>query len=120
MCDDPDPIAWERAWRAMPHHRPLSPPSIDVGEGLNGHFGAVVGVTISLVPPEYSQLSHNRLGPESETCAVCGHDTSAPTRIPAMLNTAFERGFRYGMGVWVHRSCFESCPEDGEPAPIPW
>jgi hypothetical protein len=120
MCDDEERIAWDRAWRAMPHHRLLRPPSIDVSEGLAGHFGDVVAVTISLVPPEYCQLFDQRVAPQSEACAVCGEETSKPTLLSASLNVTFEIGFHYGLGAWVHRSCFESCPEAGKPPPIPW
>jgi hypothetical protein len=119
MCDE-ERIAWDRTWRALPHRRLLSPPSIDVGEGLTEHFGDVLAVTISLVPPDYIQLFYQRVALESETCPVCGQETSKPTRLPAMLNAAFESGFHYGVGAWVHRSCFESCPAAGELAPIPW
>jgi hypothetical protein len=120
MDDDEGRIAWDRAWRAMPHHRLVSPPSIDVGEGLDGRFGDVVVVTVSLVPPEYSRLWSQRVAPESDTCPVCGRETSAPTRLPALLNATFDSGFQYGLGAWVHRRCFESCPEAAGPAPIPW
>jgi hypothetical protein len=120
MCDDEERIAWDHAWRVMPHHRLLSPPSIDVRAGLAEHFGDVVAVTISLVPPEYGWLFNQRAAPESETCAVCGQETSEPTRLSAMVNARFESGFRCGLGAWVHRSCFETCPEVGEPPPIPY
>src|SRR5262245_60591184 len=113
MCDEEERNAWNRAWRAMPHHRLPSPPSIDVGTGLTGRFGEVVAVTISLVPPEYTRLFNERAAPESETCAVCGQETSGPTRLPAMVNARFASGFRHGSGAWVHRRCFETCPEVG-------
>jgi hypothetical protein len=104
----------------MPHHRLLSPPSIDVGDGLAEHFGDVVDVTVSLVPEEYSRLWSQRVAPESDTCPVCGKETSEPTRLSAMLNARFESGFHYGLGAWVHRSCFETCREAGESPPIPY
>jgi hypothetical protein len=120
MCDDEESDAWNRAWRAMPHHRLLSPPSIDVGAGLPESFGEVVAVTISLVPPEYAHLLNEKVVPESVPCAVCGEEASGPTRLRVMVNTTFARGFRYGLGAWVHRRCFEECPEASEPPPIPY
>jgi hypothetical protein len=120
MCNDDERIAWDRAWRAMPHHRLLRPPSIDVSKGLAEHFGDVVVVTISLVPPEHSQLFDQRAAPQSAACAVCGEKTSKSTRLSSVLNVTFKSGFSYGLGVWVHRDCFRSCPDAGEPPPVPW
>jgi hypothetical protein len=120
MCDDEERIAWDRAWRAMPHHRLVSAPGIAVADGVAEHFGDVVAVTISLVPPEYSRLFSQRAAMDSEMCAVCGNATSEPMRLSAMVNVRFASGIRYGLGAWVHRSCFETCPEAGEPPPIPY
>jgi hypothetical protein len=120
MCDDEERIAWDRAWRAMPHHRLLSPPTIDDSEGLAELFGDVVAATISLVPPEYSPLFDQRVAPRSHMCAVCGEQTSESTRLSAMLNVTFVSGIHLGLGSWVHRSCIGNCPEAGEPPPIPW
>jgi hypothetical protein len=119
MCGDDDRTAWDRAWRAAPHRRLPKPPAIDVSEGLAGRFGEVVAVTVSLVPPEHRLLFDQRAAPQSEACAVCGEGTSEPTRLSSMLNVTFESGFHYGLGAWVHRLCFEGCPEAGEPSPIP-
>jgi len=116
MDEDVERVAWDRAWRATPHHRLLSPPCIDVREGLPEAFGEVLAVTISLVPPQYCGY----VAPQSKTCAVCGRKTSRLARLPAALNVTFESGFHYGLSAWVHRRCFESCPEAGEPPPIPW
>jgi len=113
---DEDRTAWDQAWRAMPHRRLESSPRIDVGREFGDHFGDLLSVTISLDPPEYSQ----RTWRESESCPVCGDPTTGSERLPASLHPIFASGFRYGLGVWVHRTCFENCRDTGEPAPIPW
>jgi hypothetical protein len=120
MCDDEERIAWDRAWRAMPHRRLLKPPTIDDNERLAELLGDVVAATISLVPPEHSPMYHQRAGPRWDLCAVCGEQTSESTRLSAKLNVTFVSGIHLGLGAWVHRSCFGSCPEADEPPPIPW
>jgi hypothetical protein len=111
-----DRTAWDQAWRAMPHRRLESPPRIEFNRGFLDQFGDLVSVTISLDPPEYSE----RAWRESESCPVCGDTTAGAERLPATLYPNFASGRSYGLGVWVHRACFENCRDTGEPAPIPW
>lgn len=114
--ENDDRTAWNQAWASMPHRRLLAPPKIDVAGIFGSSFGEVVSVTISENPPEYSDKPWR----PSETCPVCGATTGGTRRLPACLHTAFANGFSYGLGVWVHQSCFESCPDAEEPTPIPW
>lgn len=108
---------WDRSWRAMPHRRLTSPPQAGLGslDALRG-WGDPVSVTISQDPPEFCDRSWR----ESEYCAICGERTSDEGRLPASLHPAWASGRSVGVGVWVHRTCFERCPDTGEPAPIPW
>jgi hypothetical protein len=114
--DGKDRAEWDRAWSAMPHRRLLNPPTIDVAGDLGSGCGKVVSVTISEDPPQFSDKPWR----ESETCPVCGASTAGMRRLPATLHPTFANGFNYGAGVWVHPSCFERCPDAGEPPPIPW
>jgi hypothetical protein len=118
----PAPISEEdreelyRVWRAMPHRRLTSPPRVAIDRQLLDHFGDPVAVTIVQDPAKYSHMARR----ESETCPVCGETTAGAARLPASLYPSFAGGFSFGLGVWVHRSCFENCPDAGGPTPIPW
>jgi hypothetical protein len=115
--DGKDRAEWDQAWASMPHRRLLPSPKIDVACFFGSAFGeVVVSVTISEDPPQHSDKPWR----QSETCPVCGASTAGTRRLPATLHPTFANGFSYGLGVWVHQSCFESSPEAGEPAPIPW
>jgi hypothetical protein len=114
--DGKDRAEWDQAWASMPHRRLLTPPKIDVAGSFGSGFGELVSVTISEDPPEYN----NKPWRPSEICPVCGATTVGTTRLPSSLHPTFANGFSYSLGVWVHRSCFESCPDAGEPTPIPW
>ena len=106
---------WDQAWASMPHRRLLTPPKIDVVGSFSG-CGRVVSVTISEDPPVFS----NKACRVSEICPVCGATTVGTDRLPASLHSQFANGFSYGLGIWVHRSCFGCCPDSREPTPIPW
>jgi hypothetical protein len=114
--ENDDRTAWDRAWASMPHRRLVEPPKIDVAGSLASGFGEVVSVTISEDPPEYS----DKPGRHSEICPVCGAPTDGTKRLPASLHPTLANGFTYGLCVWVHSACFESCPDAKEPTPIPW
>lgn len=114
--DGKDRDEWDRAWRAMPHRRLPSPPVSGIGSDLWGRFGSPASTTISQDPPQFCACVWRG----SECCPVCGAPTSAAERLPATLHPRWECGLSVGLGMWVHRSCFESCPEVGEPAPVPW
>jgi hypothetical protein len=114
--DGKDRAEWDRVWAWMPHRRLLTPPKVNVGGSLSSGCGELVSVTISEDPPQFSSKAWR----PSETCPVCGATTAGTERLPASLHPTFANGFSYGLGVWVHRSCFECCPDTGAPAPIPW
>ena len=114
--DGKDREEWDRIWRAMPHRRLTSPPKAGLGGDALGRFGEPVSCTISQDPP----LFRDRAWRESERCPICGERTSGKERLPASLHPRWASGLSVGLGVWVHRICFESCPDTGEPAPIPW
>jgi hypothetical protein len=115
--DGDDRAEWNRAWASMPHRRLLTLPRIDVAAALGLGCEAVVSLTISEDPPQFSANSWR----QSDICPVCGATTVGTQRAPATLNPMFANGISYlAFGVWVHRPCFESCPAAGEPAPIPW
>jgi hypothetical protein len=62
-----------------------------------------------------------RIPERPSVCPICGLSDFAPgERLSALLNPLFDNGFSYVEGVWVHRACFESCPETIEPDPVPW
>jgi hypothetical protein len=107
---------WDRAWRAMPHRRLKFPLGVGVGRELLAQFGTPVSFTIAQAPAQFA----DRCWRESEACPVCGGPTTAAERIPASLYPRWASGIGVGIGVWVHRTCFEGCPEAGEPAPVPW
>jgi hypothetical protein len=115
--DGEDREQWDRSWRAMPHHRLTSRPKTDLRslDALSG-WGDPVSVTISQDPPQFCDRSWR----ESECCPICGERTSGAGRLPANLHPVWASGRTVGIGVWVHRTCFERCPNTGEPAPIPW
>jgi len=111
-----DRTAWDEAWASMPHRRLLAPPQVDVSSSFGRAFGELVSVTISEDPPEYSDKPWRK----SETCPVCGATTAGTNRLAASLHPTFANDFSYSMGVWVHQSCFEKCPDAETPTPIPW
>jgi hypothetical protein len=114
--ENDDRTAWDRAWASMPHRRLLAPPKVAVSDSFVASFGKIVSVTISADPAAYSEKNWR----QSEVCPVCGTTTAGKDRLAASLHPTFENGFSYGLGVWVHPSCFENCPDAEEPTPIPW
>jgi hypothetical protein len=94
---------WDQAWRSMPFRRLRSLPKIEVDGALIAHFGPVVSAAISLVPLH----CRKRLSPETETCPICGQTTAGEPRSLAILHPQFARGLSFGIGAWVHLSCFE-------------
>ena len=114
--DGKDRDEWDRRWKAMPHRRLGSPPKIVLIDDLLRRFGDPDSFTVSEDPPRFC----SRVGRNSECCPICGEPTSNTERLPASLHPRWANGLSVGFGVWVHRACFESCPDTGEPAPIPW
>jgi len=119
--DGEDREEWDRAWSA----RTLR--SLPGECKLDLQFARwlplkVAPITIAADPPEFAARGWR----ESDVCPVCGESTLGSVRIAACLYVAFEnlegdsRGFKFGVGVWAHQSCFESCPDTGRPAGIPW
>lgn len=110
-----DRRAWDKAWATMPQRRLIAAPKIEATGRFGEALGALVSATVSGDPPEYSDMNHR----PSETCPICGDETLALGRIPATLGLTFAGGVRYGLGVWVHQACFESCPEADGPKSVP-
>jgi hypothetical protein len=114
-----DRTVWDRAWSSMPHRRIAAPEAIDLrpllGDSL-AEAGVPVSITIALDPPRFAPQGWR----PSEFCPLCGALTNRVQRLPASIHLRFASGLSVGIGVWVHRACFERCPEAGEPAPIPW
>jgi hypothetical protein len=106
---------WVRAWSVMPHRRLALPPAVEIDlHGLDRLDGPV-SFTISLDPVQVC----DKVWRGSECCPICGKLTSRDERLAATLKLWRTRGC-IGVGVWVHRTCFESCPDTDEPAPVPW
>jgi hypothetical protein len=111
-----DRAEWDRLWRMMPHRRLPSPPKAVSRVSPLDRLGDAVSCSISQDPPQF----RDRMWRESDRCPICGERTSDQDRLPATLHPRWESGFNVGLGVWVHRACFEGCPDMAEPAPIPW
>ena len=111
--DGKDRPEWDQAWASMPHRRLPTKPKVALA---SSGCGEVVSATISEDPPQFS----NKAWRQSEDCPVCGATTAGAQRLPASLHPTFADGLSCGLGVWVHRSCFECCPNADEPTPIPW
>ena len=110
-----DRVEWDRAWSSQSHRRLETLLNIDVTSGLP--VGKVVSVNISEDPPEFSDRGFR----QSDECPVCGRMTVGMPRRAASVHPKFESSLiNISIGVWVHDKCFESCPDTGEPAPIPW
>lgn len=116
VTEEIDREEWDRAWNSMPLRRLQSPTKLKIGDELLRGLGDPVSVMISEDPPQFSHKAWR----ESEACPVCGDTTSGSDRIPATLHPRWESGMRIGIGVWVHRACFERCPDADEPTPVPW
>jgi hypothetical protein len=114
--DGEDREEWDRRWRAMPNRRLPSPPLIGIPEDMIAQWRIPASVTISQAPPEF----YARMYRETECCPVCGASTAGTERLPARLNPHWEELSNLGIGVWVHRTCFERCPDAGEPPGVPW
>jgi hypothetical protein len=114
--DDENREEWDRIWGAMPHRRLTSAPRVGTSADLVGHLGSPASATISEDPPQFCA----RVWRPSECCPVCGAPTTGTERLPATLHPRWENGLSLGFGVWVHRACFETCPDAGEPTPVPW
>jgi len=107
---------WDRAWRGGPQRGLPGPPEVGVDGDLLRRFGEPTSVTVSEDPPEFA----DRVWRASERCPVCGRTTAGSARVAASLNLTGARGRCVGVGVWVHRACFEACPVVEGPAPVPW
>lgn len=103
----------------MPHRRVGVQESIALGPLISDTLsaaGAPVSITIALDPPRFALEGWR----SSEVCPLCGESTNRVQRLPATIHPVFESGLSVGIGVWVHRACFERCPDAGEPTPVPW
>ncbi|HZS07960.1 MAG TPA: hypothetical protein VFD58_24210 [Blastocatellia bacterium] len=114
--DFEDRREWNRAWGNQSHRHLNTPLKIDLTNDLS-RAGSVISATISEDPPEFSDRAFR----QSDECPVCGRTTVGMSRRAASVHPEFENGLRnISFGVWVHNDCFESCPDTGRPAPIPW
>jgi hypothetical protein len=93
----------------------LPPSDLVVGD-LILRFGPTVAITVSQDPPQFA----HKVWRESENCPVCGIHTAAAERLPASIHLKWANGLAVGIGVWVHRTCFESCAVADGDAPVPW
>jgi hypothetical protein len=100
----------------MPLRRLLTAPKIEILGKLGFGWNEAIAITISEDPPEFSDKNWR----SSEYCPVCGASTVGAEQVPATLHLTFDNGSGLGLGVWVHRRCFEICPEAGRPTPVPW
>lgn len=102
-----------------PNRRLNGPPKIAV-DRLSGsltHFGNVISATISLDPPQFSNMPLRSF----DECPICGLSTEESLRRAANLHPVFENGIRnISFGCWVHEECFENCPDTGALAPVLW
>jgi hypothetical protein len=112
---------WDRIWGTRTQ-RSL-PGECKLDFGADWRSLKVRSATIADNPPEFAA----RVWRASENCPVCGETTTGCVRVAASLEVTFEelgvglaRGFGYFVGVWVHQSCFDCCPDTGRPASIPW
>jgi hypothetical protein len=111
---DDDREAWDRLFQGRTERR-LAPP-YKLGVRLDPEFGNLISVTISQMPDETTR----KLWFETELCPICGGSTAGAARIAASLTLRFDSGMEYGQCVWAHPACFESCPDTGVEARIPW
>jgi hypothetical protein len=109
-----DRAEWDRLWSAR--RQRLLPGECKLDMGRYRPSLKLTAFTIADDPPEFT----DRVRRTSETCPVCGEWTSGHDRIGASLDVTFETGLSFGMGVWVHPACFETCTDTGGPAHIPW
>jgi hypothetical protein len=114
--DGKDRREWDRAWSAMPVRLMPRPPEF----GMCGDFVRAWGQPVSLTISENPQQFHHWAPRDSDRCPVCGTDTRNANRLPATLSPHWGNGLNLGIGVWVHRLCFESCAPEAGPAPVPW
>lgn len=113
--DGKDREEWDRGWSSMPHRHLAKWSKFELWDP-RGHLGEPISITISQDPPQFADWVKRG----SEPCPVCGEPTSATDRLAATLSPRWANGVRFGIGVWIHRICFESLPDVGGPAPIPW
>lgn len=114
--DGDDRAEWDLAWASMSHRRLPWPPKIDLADFIGFDLGPLVAITISEDPAELS----NKVSRPSETCPVCGATIVGIERVAGTLHPTSATGFSCGVGVWVHLTCWNRCPDVGEPSPIPW
>jgi hypothetical protein len=110
-----DRAEWDRAWRAMPYRRIDTLAWVFSDEARDTALGGLDSVTISQCPPQFT----DRHCPTSGACPVCGGSTEGTERLPAALHRTWAK-LSFGREAWVHRTCFERCPDAGEPRLIPW
>ena len=112
--DGADREEWDRLWRARTQR--LLPVERRSNLGHDFHALQLTALTITDDPPEFA----DRVWRASEICPVCGETTVGGVRVASTVHLTFENGLAIGMGSWAHRACFESCPDTGMPADIPW
>lgn len=115
-CTDNERTEWDAAWRSRPLRQLVNPVQIHVVPTVNDDWGEVIGVEIAPDPPQFERL----IWRETDVCPICGMGTSTGERPAATIYPYFTTGFSYGLGVWVHESCFATCEETAGPAPVPW
>jgi hypothetical protein len=110
--DDRD--EWNRLWSGRIQRQVLPPYKISVTP--DPRFGKLTSVTISEAPADVVDPRWF----ETPLCPICGGSTVDTPRLAASLHFAFDRGVSYAQIVWAHIACFDTCPDTGVPAPIPW
>ncbi|MFN2510543.1 MAG: hypothetical protein ABR568_03755 [Pyrinomonadaceae bacterium] len=114
---DDDRTAWDTAWRDRPLRRLVNQVQIDVSPTPNDDWGDITQVDIAIDPPQFETSVWRK----DDICPVCGRTTTGESsRLAVNIYPYFSKGFSYGLGAWAHESCFASCEEVPDPAPIPW
>jgi hypothetical protein len=112
---DADRKVWDEVWSSMPHKRLVTFPP-DLKDWFGYDFGGIAAATISRVPEQYIDQMYF----SGELCPVCGNLPESAKRIPISVNAKFVGNLKLGLFTWAHFECFDSCPLEAEPPPIPW
>ncbi len=78
-------------------------------------FGPILSATIALDPPQFA----DRGDQETRECPLCGEAADDTDRLAATLHPTFAREISLGLPVWVHRACFDRCPDAGKCDHVP-
>ncbi len=108
----------------MPHYEVLEwhSETVNFVIGTSGNLSTIDRLTISEDPEKYAKLAFRPYC----VCPICGRATNDMDRCPATLHPILNFGNELGTrtlasyGIWTHISCLRSCPQLGEPSPIPW